>query len=63
MRCGENILKDLQNLNNTTVKGAMVRFRGAREKGAMAFVECLGFSQEDTVEGPLWRETLDRSLG
>ena len=29
----------------------------------MAFVECLGFSQEDTMEGPLWRETLCRSLG
>ena len=41
----------------------MVRFRGAREKGAMVFVECLGFSQEDTMEGPLWRETLGRSLG
>ena len=29
----------------------------------MVFVECLGFSQEDTIEGPLWRETLGRSLG
>ena len=29
----------------------------------MAFVECLGFSQEDTMEGPLRRETLGRSLG
>ena len=29
----------------------------------MAFVECLGFSQEDTMEGPLWREALGRSLG
>ena len=45
------------------MKIAMVRFRGAREKGAMAFVECLGFSQEDTMEGPLWRETSGRSLG
>ena len=42
---------------------AMVRFRGAREKGAMAFVECPGVSQEDTMEGPMWRETLGRSLG
>ena len=42
---------------------AMVRFRRAREKGAMAFVECLGVLQEDTMEGPLWRETLGRSLG
>ena len=29
----------------------------------MTFVECLGFSQEDTMEDPLWRETLGRSLG
>ena len=48
---------------HTHTKRAMVRFRGAREKGAMAFVDCLGFSQEDTMEGPLWRETLGRSLG
>ena len=34
------------------MKRAMVRCRGAREKGAMVFVECLGFSQEDTMEGP-----------
>ena len=37
---------------------AMVRFRGARQKGSMAFVECLGVSQENNVEAPLWRETL-----
>ena len=47
---------------NTATKRAMVRFRGAREKGAMAFVELLGFSQEDTMKAPLWRETLGRSL-
>ena len=41
----------------------MVRFREAREKGARAFVECLGASQEGTMEGLLWRETLGRSLG
>ena len=29
----------------------------------MALVECLGFSQEDTIKGLLWRETLGRSLG
>ena len=45
------------------MKRAMVRFRRVREKGAMAFVECLGVSQDDTMEGPLWRETLGRSLG
>ena len=45
------------------MKRAMVRLRGAREKGAMALVDCLVISQEDTMEGPLWRETLGRSLG
>ena len=29
----------------------------------MVFVQCLGFSQEDTMEGPLWREALGSSLG
>ena len=29
----------------------------------MAFGECLGVSQKDKMEGPLWRETLGRSLG
>ena len=41
----------------------MVRFRGAREKGVMAFVECLGFLHEDTMKGSLSTETLGRSLG
>ena len=41
----------------------MVRFRGTRQKGAVIFVECLGVPQEDTMEGPLWIETLGRSLG
>ena len=60
---GKKLLQDLQTLESTAMKRSMVRFRGAREKGAMAFVECLGVSQEDTMEGPLWRETLGRSLG
>ena len=60
---GKKLLQDLQTQESATTKRAMVRFRGAREKGARAFVECLGFSQEDTMEGPLWRETLGRSLG
>ena len=50
-------------INTHTHTHTTVRLRGAREKGAMAFVECLEFSQEDTMEGPLWRETLGRSLG
>ena len=61
--CGKKLLQDLQTQESAAMKRAMVRFRGAREKGAMAFVECLGFSQEDTMEGPLWRETLGRSVG
>ena len=28
----------------------------------MAFVECLGVSNEDKMEGSLWKETLGRSL-
>ena len=60
---GKKLLQDLQTQESAATKIAMVRFRGAREKSAMAFVECLGFSQEDTMEGPLWRETLGRSLG
>ena len=60
---GKKLLQDLQTQESAATKRAMVRVRGAREKGAMAFVECLGFSQEDTMEGPLWRETLGRSLG
>ena len=60
---GKKLLQDLQTQESTTIKRAMVRFRGAREKGAIAFVECLGVSQEDTTEGPLWRETVSRSLG
>ena len=45
------------------MKKAMVTFRGVPEKVAIAFVKCLEVSQEDTMEGPLWRETLGRSLG
>ena len=40
----------------------MTKFWGAREKGTMAFVEFLGVSQEDPMEGSLWREILGRSL-
>ena len=60
---GKKLLQDLQTQESAAMKRKIVRFRGAREKGAMAFVECLGVSQEDTMEGPLWRETLGRSLG
>ena len=60
---GNKLLQDLQTQESSSTKRVMVRFRGAREKGDMAFVECLGFLQEDTMEGPLWSETLGRSLG
>ena len=46
------------------MKRAVVRFRGVRGKGDdMVFVEYLGVSQGDTMEAPLWRETLNKSLG
>ena len=54
---GKKLLQDLQNLENTAMKRVMVRFRGTREKEAMAFAECLGVPQEDTIEGPLGRES------
>ena len=60
---GKKLLQDLQTQESAAMKRTMVRFRGAREKGVKAFVQCLGFSQEDMMEGPLWRETLGRSLG
>ena len=60
---GKKLLQDFQNLENTAMKKAMVRFRGAQGKGAMAFVECLEVSQEDKMEDPLSRETLGKSLG
>ena len=52
-RRGKKLFEDLQNLESTATKRAMIqaRFRGSWEKGTMAFGECLGFSQEDTIEG------------
>ena len=41
---GKKLLQDLQTQESAATNRAVVRFRGAREKGAMAFVECLGFS-------------------
>ena len=49
---GKKLLQDLQTQESAATKRAMVRFTGAREKGDMAFVEYLGFSQEDTMEDP-----------
>ena len=60
---GKKLLQNLQTQGSAPMKRSMVRFRGAREKGVMSFVECLGVSQEDTMEGPLWRKTLGKSLG
>ena len=60
---GKKILPYLWNLENNTMKRALVRPRGTREKDAMVFVECLGFSKEDTIENILWREASGRSLG
>ena len=42
---GKKLLQDLQTQESAPTKRAMVRFRGTREKGAMAFVECLGVAR------------------
>ena len=60
---GKKLLQDLQTLKSAAIKRTMVSFRGAREKGVMAFVECLRVSQEDTTEGSLVSKTLGRNLG
>ena len=49
---GKKLLQDLQIQESAAMKRYVVRFRGAREKGAMAIVECLGVSHEGTMEGP-----------
>ena len=60
---GIKLLTDLRNQDGNTPRRVMMRFRGAWEKGVMAFVECQGISQEEIMEGCLWGETLGRSLG
>ena len=50
---GKKLLQDLHNLESTATKKAMVRFRGAREKGAMIFMEYLAYSEEATMVNPL----------
>ena len=50
---GKKLLQDLQIQESAPMKRVMVRFREARKKDAMSFVECLGVSQEGTIEGPL----------
>ena len=42
---GRSSCKIYKTQESASTKRAMVRFRGAREKGAMAFVEYVGFSQ------------------
>ena len=49
---GKKLLQNLQNLDKTKMKKYRVRSRGAREKDAIISVECLGVSQDDTMEGP-----------
>ena len=48
---------------SAATKRAMVRFRGAREKGAMAFVDAWGFHKNTRWRAPCGGETLGRSLG
>ena len=39
------------------------KIQGGAGEGRHGICEILGVSQKDTAEGPLWRETLGRSLG
>ena len=50
---GKKLLQDVPNLKSTAIQRAMARFREAQGKVAMAFVECLRVSQEDTMEALL----------
>ena len=52
---GANLFEDLRNEKDYRSKRAIVRFREARVKGTMAFLECLGISNEDKMEGSLCR--------
>ena len=61
-RRGKKVLQNLQNLDNTTMKRAMVRFRGALEKAIMTCLKYLELPQEETIESPLFREILGKSL-
>ena len=58
---GKKLLQNLQTQESTTMKRAIVRFGGAREKGARAFVECLGSRKKTPwrppVEGNLRQES------
>ena len=49
---GKKLLQDIQTQESAATKRAMVRFRGAREKGAMVFVECLGFCKKTRWRAP-----------
>ena len=61
--CGKKLLQDLQPQESTALKRAMVRFRGAREKNAMTFVECLGVSQKRHDGGPPMEGNLRQEPG
>ena len=58
---GKKLLQDPQTLESAAMTRAVVRFRGAREKGAMVFVECLRslarrYDGRTPVEGDLRQE-------
>ena len=49
---GKKLLQDLQTQESAATKRAMVRFRGARGKGAMVYVECLEFRKKTRWRAP-----------
>ena len=58
------LLSDLR-AKATTMSGkrALVRYQGARGRGAMAWVACQGVSHWDRMDPEMYRETLARGLG
>ena len=49
---GKKFLQDLQTLDSTTMRRAMVRLRVVQEKRAMTCAKGLGVSHENSMETP-----------
>lgn len=51
----------LCSISRKTSETKTIIVEGIREMGTTTFMECLGVSQGNMVEGPLWRKTLRRN--
>ena len=52
VRNGKKLLQELQTLDSTTTRRALVRFKRAWEKGDRTFVKCLGSSKKTRCRAP-----------